>query len=271
MTARRSRLLGSLPCVAAAACMLTLGTVPALTQSARGPATSPPTPFQGLQQNNKEPIRIESASLEVRDKERTATFIDNVKVVQGDTTLECNRLIVYYDEEPSPTAAKGRQGTKSMLPSEGGQQQIRRLEAKGGVVVTQKDQVATGDNGVYEMKTNSIVLTGNVIVTRGQDVVKGHRLHVNMTTGHYRIDSAPAGGQSGPVRALINPGARDAPIIGPGAPSAKPGAPAAAPAASPLPPPPTGGRAPAAATERATGAAERDAAKQGPSRPLKLN
>jgi lipopolysaccharide export system protein LptA len=269
MTTRPSRFFGSLPCVAAAACMLTLCNVPALAQSARGPSTSPPTPFHGLQQNNKEPIRIESASLEVRDKERTATFIDNVKVVQGDTTLECNRLIVYYDEEPSPAAAKGRQATKSMLPSEGGQQQIRRLEAKGGVVVTQNDQVATGDNGVYEMKTNSIVLTGNVVVTRGQDVVKGHRLHVNMTTGHYRIDSAPAGGQSGPVRALINPGARDAPIIGPGTPSAKPGA--AAPAASPLPPPPTtGGRAPAAATERTTGAAERDA-KQGPSRPPKLN
>jgi lipopolysaccharide export system protein LptA len=122
---------------------------------------------------------------------------------------------------------------------------------------------------VYEMKTNSIVLTGNVVVTRGQDVVQGHRLHVNMTTGHYRIDSAPVGGQSGPVRALINPGAQNAPAALP-APGAKPGAPAAAPAASPLPPPPpTGGRAPAA--ERTTGAAEKDAAKQGPSRPLRLN
>jgi lipopolysaccharide export system protein LptA len=252
--------------------MLTLCTVPAFAQSARGTSTSQPTPFHGLQQNNKEPIRIESASLEVRDKERTATFIDNVKVVQGDTTLECNRLIVYYDEEPSPAAAKGRQTAKSMLPAEGGQQQIRRLEAKGGVVVTQKDQIATGDNGVYEMKTNSIVLTGNVVVTRGQDVVKGQRLHVNMTTGHYRIESAATGGQNEPVRALIIPGARDGPVIGPGAPSAKPGAPAAAPAGSQLPPPPaTGGRAPAAATERTTGATERDTAKQGPSRPPKLN
>ena len=264
MRARRPTCIGSLSRIGTAACMLTLCSVGAMAQSARGAATPASTPFQGFQQNNKEPIKIESISLEVRDKERIATFIDNVKLVQGDTTLECRRLVVYYDEEPAAAAAKGKQPPKSglMSPADGGQQQIRRLEAKGGVVVTQKDQIATGDNGVYEMKSNSIVLTCNVVMTRGQDVVKGDKLYVDMTTGLYRVESGIAG-QSAPVRALFVPGARDA----------KPGAPAAAtPAAAPLPlPPPTGGRA-TGATERTTpGGTERDAAKQGPSRPLKLN
>jgi lipopolysaccharide export system protein LptA len=262
MTTRPRRLAATLPRMAAAACCIVMaGAVAAMAQSGRGVTPSSSTPFQGFHQNSKEPIKIESLSLEVRDKERIATFIDNVKLVQGDTTLECRRLVVYYDEEPRPAAAKGKQQPKSGLmspPADGGQQQIRRLEAKGGVVVTQKDQVATGDNGVYEMKTNSIVLTGNVVMTRGEDVVKGHRLQVDMTTGLYRVESAA--GASGPVQMLINPGARDA----------KPTA--ATPAAAPVPPvPPAGGR-PSGPTERsATGGTERDGARQGPSRPLKLN
>jgi lipopolysaccharide export system protein LptA len=245
--------------------MVALCTAGAIAQSARGTSTAPSTPFQGFQ-NNKEPIKIESASLEVRDKERIATFIDNVKLVQGDTTLECRRLVVYYDEEPAPAAAKGKQPPKSglMSPPADGQQQVRRLEAKGGVVVTQKDQVATGDNGVYDMKTNSIVLTGNVVMTRGQDVVSGQKLYVDMTTGLYRVESGTTvtPGQSGGVRALIIPGARDA----------KPGAPTAGtPAAAPLPPPPAAGRTTGAIERGTTSGTDRDAAKQGPSRPLKLN
>jgi lipopolysaccharide export system protein LptA len=264
MTTRRPRVTASLPRMAAAVCcIVTFCVATAMAQSGRGSSS---TPFQGFQQNNKEPIKIESLSLEVRDKERIATFIDNVKLVQGDTTLECRRLVVYYDGEPAPAAAKGKQQPKSGLmspPADGGQQQIRRLEAKGGVVVTQKDQVATGDNGVYEMKTNSIVLTGNVVMTRGQDVVRGEKLLVDMTTGLYRVESG-ASGQSAPVRALFTPGARDA----------KPGAPGASttPAAAPAPlPPPTGGRANVPTERSATGGTERDGAKQGPSRPLKLN
>jgi lipopolysaccharide export system protein LptA len=253
---------------ATAACVLTFCSVAAMAQSARGAPAHTSTPFQGFQQNNKEPIKIEAISLEVRDKERIATFIDNVKLVQGDTILECRRLVVYYDEEPAPAAAKGKQQPKSTLmspPADGGQQQIRRLEAKGGVVVTQKDQVATGDNGVYEMKTNSIVLTGNVVMTRGQDVVKGDKLYVDMTTGLYRVESGTAG-HSSPVRALFNPGARDAKPAAPGAGGAS------APSAAPLPPPPAGGRAATGGTDRTTtGGPEKDAAKQGPSRPLKLN
>ena len=180
-----------------------------------------------------------------------------MKLVQGDTTLECRRLVVYYDEEPAPAAAKGKQPPKSglMSPPADGQQQVRRLEAKGGVVVTQKDQVATGDNGVYDMKTNSIVLTGNVVMTRGQDVVSGQKLYVDMTTGLYRVESGTTvtPGQSGGVRALIIPGARDA----------KPGAPTRrnSGGCSAAAPPPTGGRA-TGATERANDRRHRQGCRQ---------
>ena len=54
----------------------------------------------GLQgQNNGQPIHIEAMTLEIRDKDKTATFSGNVKVVQGDTTMRCRTLVVFYGPE----------------------------------------------------------------------------------------------------------------------------------------------------------------------------
>jgi lipopolysaccharide export system protein LptA len=87
-------------------------------------------------------------------------------------------------------------------PGSGDQQQIRRIEATGGVVVTQKEQNAAGDTGVFDMQSNTVTLNGNVVVTHGKDVVRGQRLVVDLGTGVSRIDggrvdalfgSAPSG------------------------------------------------------------------------------
>ena len=48
-----------------------------------------PNALQGFQQNRGQPVQIEAARLEVRDKDKVATFTGNVKVVQGDTTMRC--------------------------------------------------------------------------------------------------------------------------------------------------------------------------------------
>jgi lipopolysaccharide export system protein LptA len=167
--------------------------------------SGPPNALQGFSQNRDQPINIESATLEVHDKEKIAKFIDNVHLTQGDVTLECKLLVVYYDEEVSPVGAGKKPAPKtarSVLPK-GGQQQIRKLEAKGGVIVTQKDQIATGDNGVYDMKSNTVVLTGHVTVTQGQNVVTGDKLYVDLTTNVSRVESAD--GKQTPVRAVFMP------------------------------------------------------------------
>jgi lipopolysaccharide export system protein LptA len=166
----------------------------------------------GFSQNSDQPIRITSTSLEVRDKDHYATFIGNVHVVQGDTTLRCKTLVVFYDQDtgPTPAAKAGKSGTSN--------QQIKKLEAKGGVVITQKDQTATGDNGTFDMKTNTAILTGNVVVTQGESVVQGNRLVVDMTTGISRVEG-------GGVKALFKPNSPPAGQPAPGAKEPKPSTP----------------------------------------------
>ena len=52
-----------------------------------------------LSENKDQPVQIEAATLEVRDKNKEATFSGNVQVVQGDTTMKCQSLVVFYGQE----------------------------------------------------------------------------------------------------------------------------------------------------------------------------
>ena len=47
---------------------------------------------------------------------------------------------------------------KAADPGPGGNRQIRRIEAKGGVVVVQKDQNAAGDAATFNMRENTVML-----------------------------------------------------------------------------------------------------------------
>jgi lipopolysaccharide export system protein LptA len=172
---------------------------------AQTPPAGPPNALQGFSQNRDKPIKINSASLEVRDKDKMATFAGDVHLVQGDTTLRSRTLVVFYEDDaaakseakPSPAPAGAQAGAQQ-------NQQIKRVEAKGDVIVQQKDQTATGENGIFDMKANTVTLLGNVVISQGQSVVKGDRLTVDMTTGVSRVE---CGKPPCRVQALLNPGA----------------------------------------------------------------
>jgi lipopolysaccharide export system protein LptA len=142
----------------------------------------PPNALQGFSQNRDEPVKIRAASLEVREKDKMATFTGDVYVLQGDTEMRCRLLTVFYDEEP------GANTVKAAEPGPGGERQIRRIEARGNVVVVQKDQNAAGDAATFNMRENTVTLVGNVVVTRGADVLRGQRLVVDLTSGVSKMD-----------------------------------------------------------------------------------
>lgn len=164
-----------------------------------------PNALQGFAKNRDQPVRINANTLEVRDKDKIAVFSGNVVVVQGDTTMNTKDLFVYYD---------GSVGA----PQEGApmkQGQIRKLEAKGGVVVKTKEQTATGDSGVFVMADNTVTLVGKpVVLTQGPNVIRGQKLVVDLVTGVSKFEG-------GRVESLIVPGSvKENPPGG-----AKPGAP----------------------------------------------
>src|SRR5262249_47218144 len=151
---------------------------------AQGSMSGVPNAMQGFTQNRDQPIQIEAARLEVRDKKQQATFMGEVKVVQGDTTMTSKTLDVFYESKdqgttPAPPAkAKSAKNApmQQSAPGPTGSSSIKRLEAKGNVVVTQKDQIVTGDLAIFDTKANQITMTGGVILTQCQNVLKGDRL-----------------------------------------------------------------------------------------------
>jgi lipopolysaccharide export system protein LptA len=161
-----------------------------------------------LGQNQDQPVQIEAASLEVHDKNKTATFQGNVQVVQGDTTMKCQSLVVFYGHEVGIAQNAATPNTKqtSVAPGPKGAQDIRRIEAHGGVTVVTKDQKASGDLGVYDLQSKTITLTGNVVVSQGESVIHGERVVVDTVSGNARVLSNEGGGAApGRVRALILP------------------------------------------------------------------
>jgi lipopolysaccharide export system protein LptA len=175
-----------------------------------------PNAMQGFSQNRDQPIKIEAASLEMRDKKKEATFSGNVKVVQGDTTMTSKTLVVFYDSStpPAAVAAPNAKAAKSAAiqsttPGPGGSSSIRRLEARGSVVVTQKDQVVTGETAVFDTKTNLITMLGGIVLTQGKNVLRGDRLMVDIATGVSRVES-----DSGRVQGLFQSSGQGSPIPG---------------------------------------------------------
>jgi lipopolysaccharide export system protein LptA len=145
-----------------------------------------------------EPIEITSDRLVLEQEQQIAKFFGNVDAVQGDTTLRADELRVFY------TSDEERQAT-------GSQQSVKRLEADGNVIITQPGETAEGRSGVYDVVGGKMVLVGDVVLTRGQSVVKGDRLDVDRNTGVSVVTSrkAPDGGGAGGtgqrVRALFVP------------------------------------------------------------------
>jgi lipopolysaccharide export system protein LptA len=148
----------------------------------------------GLKLEGDKPIQIESDRLEVRENDGVAVFTGNVAVVQGPTLLRSGKMTVYY--------AKGGGSAAT------GSANIERLEVEGKVYVRSENQVATGDVGSFDMRTEVLVLSGKeVVLTEGDNVVVGCKLTVQMDTGLARLDGCGGeGGGSGRVKMLLKPG-----------------------------------------------------------------
>ena len=186
-----------------AALLVAVGNGPAAAQGApKAKSTQTATGFsnalQGFQRNRNDPIKIEANALEVRDKDKTAMFTGNVIVQQGDTQMRCKELTVYYEGGAMPTQPANAQ---PVAP-----QQLRRLVASGGVIITTKDQRATANIGIYDARANTMTLSGNVVLLQGPNLMRGDRLVVDLTSGLSRLDAEGKSATPGRVHGLFVPG-----------------------------------------------------------------
>jgi lipopolysaccharide export system protein LptA len=147
-----------------------------------------------LDSKSNAPIDITANEAEVVNSKCISIWRGAAEALQGTSRLRAETISVYA--RPKGVGANGQ-------PACGG---TDRVVADGQVYYVTPQQIAHGDHAVYSQADDQIVLTGNVIVVQGNDVARGDRLTIKVSTKEARMESKVTGpGKAGRVRGVFYP------------------------------------------------------------------
>jgi lipopolysaccharide export system protein LptA len=165
--------------------LLASGVAASLVCSVLAPRAQPVVadPLQGFSQDRDKALKVEGRLSQFQAVAGIATYggyIDWAQAVLGNTTIRCRFLTIHYARDEVAGDVKAEK------PFVGNY--IRKLECSRDVTITYRDQAATADDGVLDLRANLGSLTGDVVLTRGQDVLRGARLVADLATGASRME-----------------------------------------------------------------------------------
>lgn len=132
----------------------------------------------GAAQDVNAPVEVTADSLQVDQKTGLATFSGNVLIGQGGMRLSADRVTVTY--------------------AQGNAQKISALKAEGNVTLASGTDAAEAHAADYNVASGNVVLTGDVLLTQGANVLAGEKVTVNLASGTANA--------SGRVRSVLQPG-----------------------------------------------------------------
>lgn len=177
------------------------------------------------------PINIDASRLDLNDGSKTALFTGSVRARQGGQHLTTPELEVFYEGE----GMMGQSGAAEKTPAAGAAAaspsgKVRRILAKKPVVMKRENgDVVTSDTADFDAQAQTgvllgevimtsgtdrraasqrvdineadgtILLTGDVIVTQGENELRGGRLAIDRNRGTAQLTSPP-GASYGPGR-----------------------------------------------------------------------
>ncbi|MBU2533146.1 MAG: LPS export ABC transporter periplasmic protein LptC [Alphaproteobacteria bacterium] len=164
---------------------------PASTKAGRRPASGP----MDFATSPDAPIEISARALDVNDKQSVARFEGGVRTRQGELLLTTPVMTAHYDGQIGLLngAAGAGGGTKAPM-------KLRFIRAINPVSVSSGSDVkANGESAEFDMLANKVTLTGNVVLQRGRQIVRGDQLIIDLKTGLSRVKNA------GPERNTAKP------------------------------------------------------------------
>ncbi len=153
---------------------------------------------------------------------------DNLRLAAPDQSVTARDSFEYWVTEGRLTARGGAHVTRMggdtldadivaaiFTEDATGTRQLKNLTADGHVRITTPNEIVTGKKGRYEAVTNIAVLSGDVKITRGPNVLEGERAEVNLTTNVSKMLGGPVQGTNGTgrVRGVFYPGSDKKPVI----------------------------------------------------------
>lgn len=133
--------------------------------------------FAGFQTQSSDPVEVNSETLEVYDdgKQRITVFSGGVTVTRGNTVLKAAEITLYSPLESESADA------------------FTRIEATGKIWVNAGNQTVTGEDAVVDMASETITVSGGVVLTQGTNILTGTRLVINLATGRARVEGSTRG------------------------------------------------------------------------------
>ena len=152
------------------------------------------------------PIDITADELEVVNSGCQQIWRGGAEVLQGPARLRADTLNVFLKQKgPSKPATAG-------APAQSNCGDAERLEAVGNVYYVTGERRVRGDNAIYDVPGESIVITGDVVAAQGQNVLRGRKLVVNTKTGQAQMQSDVKGrNKPGRVRGVFYPNSQQRP------------------------------------------------------------
>ncbi len=126
------------------------------------PQTETPSPTG----NASLPVEATADNLQVNNNESSAVFSGNAKVVQGVLDLQANKITVFFED---------------------GARNIKAVAAVGQVKFTNGQETAESQNAQFDVVSQVVTFTGNVILRQSQTVLTGNKLTYNITTSRSQM------------------------------------------------------------------------------------
>lgn len=140
-------------------------------------AAQAPIAFGGVKADISAPVEVVSDALSVDQTTGKATFSGNVQISQGEMRLEAATVTVTYAGDD--------------------RRRIRALEAEGGVTLVSGPDAAEAARASYDVEAGRVTLTGDVLISQGQNVLAGQVVTVDLETGNAQVE--------GRVRSILQP------------------------------------------------------------------
>lgn len=144
--------------------------------------------------SNGGPIAYSADNMQADNTDHSVTLAGRVQLLQDTASLQADHVKIFYTQSGNS----------------GNWDQLSRIEATGKIYYVVDDQVMRGDKAVYTQSNDTMVVTGDVILKQGQNVLTGQRLTYVVGIKKSTIDGAPSG-QGGRVRGVFYPDGTSAP------------------------------------------------------------
>ena len=133
------------------------------------------------------PIDFSAQEMRFEIKDRRVLYLDgDVHLRRGDLTVTSDHAVAdLQDEKPAPKA-KSKKAKKQPQGALAAGQEIEKFTASGNVHVARGARTADGEQGVFDMASQTLVLTGTEksapVLHDGKEILEGERILLHTDT-----------------------------------------------------------------------------------------